>query len=61
MDGLNEDEVMDLTCYLIDDHPVDIRPARTRRKWMDQTPDSYAYRCLPLSLPTPTAGRFVVL
>jgi len=41
---------MDLVCYLIDDHPVDIRPARNRRDWMDQTPDSYAYRCLPLSI-----------
>src|SRR6516165_11911415 len=41
-DGLNEDKAMDLTCYLIDDHPVDIRPALNRRKWMDQTPDSYA-------------------
>jgi hypothetical protein len=41
---------MDLIGYLIDDRPVDIRPARNRRKWMNQTPDSYAYRCLPLSI-----------
>ena len=41
---------MDLVCYLIDDHPVDIRPADNRRQWMDDTPDSYAYRCLPLSI-----------
>jgi Family of unknown function (DUF6065) len=41
---------MDLTCYLIDDRPVDIRPARNRRKWMNQTPGSYAYQCLPLSI-----------
>jgi hypothetical protein len=41
---------MNLTCYPIDDHPVDIRTARNRREWMDQTPDSYAYRCLPLSI-----------
>jgi len=41
---------MDIICYLIDDHPVDIRPARNRRKWMNETPDSYAYRCLPLSI-----------
>ena len=40
---------MDLICHLIDEHPVDIRPARNRRKWMNQTPDSFAYRCLPLS------------
>ena len=41
---------MDLVCYLIDDRPVDIRPARNRRDWMNQTPGSYAYRCLPLSI-----------
>ena len=41
---------MDLTCFLLDDRPVDIRPARNRREWMNQTPDSYAYRCLPLSI-----------
>ena len=41
---------MDLICHLIDDRPVDIRPARNRREWMNQTPDSYAYRCLPLSI-----------
>lgn len=43
-------KVMDLICYLIDDHPVDIRPSRSCRKWMDQTPNSFAYRCLPLSI-----------
>src|SRR3954454_25309748 len=41
---------MDLVCYLTDDRPVDIRPARNRRDWMNQTPSSYAYRCLPLSI-----------
>jgi hypothetical protein len=41
---------MDLICHLVDSHPVDIRPARRRRTWMDQTPDAYAYRCLPLSI-----------
>jgi Family of unknown function (DUF6065) len=41
---------MDLVCYLTDDRPVDIRPASNRREWMNQTPDSYAYRCLPLSI-----------
>ncbi|MDR1989189.1 MAG: DUF6065 family protein [Acidobacteriaceae bacterium] len=41
---------MDLICHLVDSNPVDIRPARRRRHWMDQTPDAYAYRCLPLSI-----------
>lgn len=26
-----------------------LRPARPTRAWMDQTPDRYAYRCIPLS------------
>src|SRR5436305_15180574 len=43
-------KAMDLVCYLTDDSPVDIRPARNRREWMNQTPGSYAYRCLPLSI-----------
>src|SRR5690242_11771717 len=42
---LKEDKVMDLICYLIGDHPVNICPSRNRRKWMGQT---NAYRCLPL-------------
>jgi len=29
---------------------MDIRPARNDRSWMNQTPDAYAYRCLPLSI-----------
>lgn len=41
---------MDLVCRLVDDRPVDIRPARNRREWMNETPGSYAYRCLPLSI-----------
>jgi Family of unknown function (DUF6065) len=39
---------MNLTCYLIADDLVDIRPSRNRRSWMDQIPSSY--RCLPLSI-----------
>lgn len=39
---------MNLICYLRNDHTVDIRPSRNRRKWMDQMP--YSYRCLPLSI-----------
>lgn len=39
---------MDLTCYV---HPAwepRIRPASSRRDWMEGTPERYAYRCLPL-------------
>ena len=42
---------MELICYLPDaGHPVEIRPARTRRRWMDDTPGAFAYRCFPLSM-----------
>ena len=40
---------MDLICYLKNEHQLDIRPARNRRTWMNETPESFAYRCLPLS------------
>jgi hypothetical protein len=40
--------VVNLICYLIDGHPVDIHPSRNRREWMDREP--YSYRCLPLSI-----------
>ena len=41
---------MELTAYL---HPAWaplIRPAPATRAWMDATPDSFAYRCLPLNI-----------
>jgi hypothetical protein len=41
---------MDLTCYTLEGHPVELRPAEPRRDWMDQTPSSFAYRCLPLTM-----------
>ena len=41
---------MDLICYLHDDWKPRIRPAASRRDWMDASPESYAYRCLPLNI-----------
>jgi hypothetical protein len=41
---------MDLTCYLHPGWQPLIRPASARRDWMDDTPDSFAYRCLPLNI-----------
>ncbi len=42
-----------ITAYTLPGAPADvnrlIRPARPRRDWMDRTPESYAYRCIPLS------------
>jgi hypothetical protein len=41
---------MDLTCYVYEGWRPRIRAASSRRQWMDETPDSFAYRCLPLNI-----------
>ncbi|WP_063840156.1 DUF6065 family protein [Bradyrhizobium sp. LTSP885] len=41
---------MDLICYLHPGWRPLIRPAPARRDWMDRTPESFAYRCLPLNI-----------
>lgn len=40
----------ELLCYLHPGWHPRIRPANPRRDWMDDTPDSFAYRCLPLAI-----------
>jgi len=44
------DTGMELTCYLHPGWQPLIRPAPMRRDWMDHTPESFAYRCLPLNI-----------
>jgi hypothetical protein len=41
---------MELICYLHPGWAPLIRPAPARRGWMDNTPESFAYRCLPLNI-----------
>ena len=41
---------MELICYLHPGWRPLIRPASAQRAWMDATPESFAYRCLPLSI-----------
>jgi hypothetical protein len=41
---------MDLVCYLHASWAPLIRPAPATRAWMDDTPESFAYRCLPLNI-----------
>jgi len=41
---------MKLICYLHPGWRPLIRPAPIRRPWMDHTPESFAYRCLPLNI-----------
>ncbi len=41
---------MDLICYLHPGWAPLIRPAPATRRWMDETSESFAYRCLPLNI-----------
>ncbi|CAN5216367.1 hypothetical protein BH11PSE2_BH11PSE2_12650 [soil metagenome] len=41
---------MDLICFLREDWRPLIRPAPSKRDWMDATPEAFAYRCLPLNI-----------
>jgi hypothetical protein len=40
---------MKLLVYDVEDVRCVIEPAGTTRQWMQETPDSFAYRCLPLT------------
>lgn len=41
---------MRLTCYTFGDYVPPMRVAPASREWMDQTPQGFAYRCLPLNI-----------
>ncbi len=41
---------MELLCYLHPGWEPLIRPAEPTREWMDNTPEAFAYRCLPLNI-----------
>lgn len=41
---------MDFTCYVDPSWQLLIRPAEPTRPWMDDSPESFAYRCLPLNI-----------
>ena len=41
---------MKLDCFVTSGVDIDIRPASSRRGWMNATEDRFAYRCLPLSI-----------
>lgn len=41
---------MELTAYVFPGWSPRLRPAASRRDWMDATPESFAYRCLPLKI-----------
>lgn len=41
---------MKLTAYALTEDLMDIVPMAHQRAWMDDTPNAFAYRCLPLSM-----------
>ncbi len=41
---------MKLICYLHPGWRPQVRPAEATREWMTNTPESFAYRCLPLNI-----------
>jgi len=41
---------MKITAYKIDEEAMEILPSSQKRQWMDETPNQYAYRCLPLTI-----------
>jgi hypothetical protein len=41
---------MDFSCYEVEPGRVEIKPASHRRQWMDDTPEGFANRCVPLSV-----------
>lgn len=41
---------MDLKCFVFPGWKPRIRPASSKRAWMDEAPESYPYRCLPLTI-----------
>lgn len=43
-------EPVDLTCYIHPGWRPRIRAAGARRAWMDETPEAFAYRCLPMNI-----------
>lgn len=43
-----------ITARKINNDACIIKPAKKERQWMDETPDKYAYRCLPLTISNST-------
>lgn len=44
------DEAKKIIAYQVNDTPIEIQVGDTKRTWMDNTPESFAYRCLPLNI-----------
>ncbi|MBV6657486.1 MAG: hypothetical protein KI785_06925 [Devosiaceae bacterium] len=49
-----------LIFYQIHHGAAEIRPAQAQRSWMDETPNRFAYRCLPLSIANATGWELLL-
>jgi hypothetical protein len=47
---MHHPETMKLIAYRTSETAPEIRPAPATRDWMDQLPEAFAYRCLPLNI-----------
>jgi hypothetical protein len=43
-------EKLQITAYEVIDNPMELRAARRARNWIEDLPDRFAYRCLPLAI-----------
>src|ERR1051325_11538977 len=47
---MDDQEQKKLIAYSVHGNEILVRPSPPTRQWMDETPQSYAYRCLPLNI-----------
>ena len=52
-------EKLEITAYEVVENPPSIQTADRKRKWMDDTQDRFAYRCLPLSIANQTGWEIL--
>jgi len=52
-------EKLEITAYEVVENPMPIRTGDKRRQWMDDLPDRFAYRCLPLSIANQTGWELL--
>jgi Family of unknown function (DUF6065) len=50
----------ELTCYPMWPDPPALVPARSERAWMDDTPEHFAYRCIPLSIANSSGWEMIL-
>ena len=41
---------LQITAYEVVENPMELRTAQRAREWIDELPDRFGYRCLPLAI-----------